>query len=44
MASLPLIIKRRHKDQYIQDYLSTVNNSLEYVLYRTYKHKFKLEQ
>ena len=44
MASLPLINKKRLKDQYIQDWLSTVKNSPKCVLYRIYKHKFELEQ
>ena len=38
MASLPLIIKNRLKNHYIQDWLSTVNKSPKCVLYRTYKH------
>ena len=44
MASVSLIIKKRLNDQYIQDWLSTVNNSPKCVFYRTYKHTFELEQ
>ena len=44
MASLPLIIKKRLKDQYIQDCLSTVKNSPKCVLCTTYKHKLELER
>ena len=44
MASLPLIIKKSLKDQYIQDWLSTVNKLPKCVLYRTYKHQLYLEQ
>ena len=44
MFSLPLIIKQILKDQYMQDWLSTVNNTPKCGLYRTYKHKFELEQ
>ena len=44
MASLPLINKKRLKDQYIQDWLSTVFDSSKCILHRAYKHKFELEQ
>ena len=43
MASHPLIIKKRLEYEYIQDWLSTVENSPKCVLCRTYKHKLELE-